>query len=674
MQRVSAVSFLAAITAVGCLSVLLACGGGSSANTTVSQLILSPTSFSLNEGGVGTLSVSAKNSAGTVVAADITFSSSNSSVASVSTGGLICAGQWDSSFINCNATNGAAGVGQVTVTATSGSVMATATVYVHESVDRVDTGLGTACTTMGQAVPIYGAAYNTTAPGCSIASPCNITSTVGPFTFGSNDTSVVAGNTDGGLTAGIPGATTVFASVAGVNSVGARYLTCPVSYILVHSSTNTNVTSFTLNTGATQPIVANVYDINNQPIAPPVIWSSSANAAATVAVSTTSNNAATITAVAPGTATITATCSYPVCNKLLPAQYDLNVVTVTVSGGTNTTVYAASTNSKMLIPINTATNAIGTAITLPFVPNSIIADPTGTNLYLGSSNGLMVVNVSTGAVTLEQLGGAVVAISPNSDYLVATNANVDSIQYFNLTNQTIPFSYAGTASTAAYTPDSNTVATFSGNTLYSGSSVATPTATSLPYTPAGLDISPQGGLIFVTGQGLVDIYSTCNAGEVQMVPTNNPTLIKALPNGTGAIAADSPAIDVVSTPIPLSLGCPIVTQSRLSANVDFGQGAFNAQQLIMSPDSSHAWIISDLPELLSFYVPTDSPTPIPYAGGVTAYSGGVTSDGAQVYVGASDGTVHRISVASNSDVQQIAVGLKDTNGSATPPNLVYVVP
>ncbi len=673
MRRVSAVSWLAAVTAVVCLSVLLACGGSNTANTTVSTLVLSPTSFSLNEGGVGTLSVTAKNSAGTVVAADITFSTSNSSIATVSTGGLICAGQWDSSFINCNATNGTAGVGQVTITATSGSANASATVYVHESVDRVDTGLGKACTTMGQPVSIFGVAYNTSAPGCSVASACNITSSVGPFSFGSNDTSVVAGNTSGGLTAGIPGATTVFASVSGVNSVGTRYVTCPASYIVVHSSTNSNVTNFTLNTGNTLPIVADVFDTNNQAIAPPVTWSSSVPATATVAVSTTSNNQATMTAVAPGTTVITATCSYPTCNKLLPAQYDLNLATLTVSGSSNSTVYAASTNSTMLVPINTATNAVGTAITLPFAPNSILADPGGANVYLGSNSGLMVVNVSTGVVTLDVLGGSLVAISPNSNYLVATNIGSNTIQYFNLTNGTLPFSYAGTATAAAYTPESSTVATFSGNTLYTGSSTTQPTPTSLPYTPAGLDMSPQGGLIYVTGQGLVDLYSTCNVGPVQMLTANDPTLIKALPNGTTAIAADSPAIDVISTPIPVSLGCPIVTQSTL-ANYDLGAGAFNAQQLLVSPDSTHAWIISDLPALLSFFVATGSPTVIPYTGGATAFSGGVTSDGTQLYIGASDGTVHRIAVASNSDVQQIAVGLKDTSGNATNPNLVTVVP
>ena len=54
--------------------------------------------------------------------------------------------------------------------------------------------------------------------------------------------------------------------------------------------------------------------------------------------------------------------------------------------------------------------------------------------------------------------------------------------------------------------------------------------------------------------------------------------------------------------------------------------------------------------------------------------GGITLDGSQVYVGASDGTVHRIDVISGADVQQIAVNLKDSNGNLAVPNLVTVQP
>ena len=37
-----------------------------------------------------------------------------------------------------------------------------------------------------------GEAFSTSAPGCSPSAPCDITSTVGPFTFGSNNATVAA--------------------------------------------------------------------------------------------------------------------------------------------------------------------------------------------------------------------------------------------------------------------------------------------------------------------------------------------------------------------------------------------------------------------------------------------------------------------------------------------------
>ena len=96
------------------------------------------------------------------------------------------------------------------------------------------------------------------------------------------------------------------------------------------------------------------------------------------------------------------------------------------------------------------------------------------------------------------------------------------------------------------------------------------------------------------------MLATCNQAEVQVpaLAANSPTLIKAIPNGTGAVAADSPAIDVVTTGA-VTAGCPPAAPNSV-ASYDMGAGAFNAQQIFMSPNSSAAWIVSDLPELLLF--------------------------------------------------------------------------
>jgi hypothetical protein len=896
MRRFSVVSFLAVFLTAIFLVLLAGCGGGSnSANTTVAAIVLTPTTLSLNEGAVGTLSAGAQNSTGNIVAADITFTSSNGNIATVSSGGLVCAGVWDANIINCNPTLGQGGVGQVTITATSGKATATATVYVHLKVDRVVTNPVTGCISAGQAVTLTATVYSTSPPGCSQNAPCDITSTVGPISSGSNDLTVAANSsgidptyssatktptyssggtitgskgqtcnlsnfgvggssgiepdyspvtnsptyTSGGtiigsqgqtcelsdfngvtgatatvtltgtnlivsgahliitsegsgastppttatlsngtascsgtanvitaltgvsgigqsvvgamanvaltgtntiasgtalnvtasgygattpptsavlsngtatcsgiatvntalsgtgiFTAQNPGSTTIFTSVSGVNSVGVPYLTCPAVSILVHDATSSN-TSFSLSKGGTQMLTADVLDSAGQSIKPALTWGSSSTASATVVTGTTGNNPATITAVAPGTASITAACSPPNCNSSLPnappgytvyPQYSQNVVTASVSGTTATMVYAASTNSTTLVPISTATNATGTAVTLPNLPNSALMDPAGSSLYLGSSSGLMQVNLLTNVVTAYPVNGTVVAISPDSQYLLISDSVANNIYYLDTTTQTVLTTSAGfTTSSSLYTPDSKFNEWVSGTTLTSGFQIGVALGspgngmTTLPYTANALGIIAQGGLTYITGSNPdeVDIRSTCNQSEVQTCSANAPNLIGAIPNGTGAVAADSPSVDLISLnsnpPATLSPGCPIITQSTLTS-FDMGVGPFNARQLFFSSDSSRAWIISDLPELIYFNLLSSTPVVIPYEGGATGYSGGITLDGSEVYIGASDGSVHRIDVTSGADVQQLGVSLKDANGNLVIPDLVTVQP
>ena len=896
MRQFSVVSALAALLTATFVLLLAACGGGGSSNNpAVATILLSPTTLSLNEGGVAGVSATAQNSSGSTIAADITFTSSNNSIATVSTGGVVCGGTWDATFVNCTANAGQAGVGQVTITATSGTATATATVYVHLQVDRVTVNQQNSCTSVGQVVPVSPSAYNTSSPGCSPSAPCDITSTVGPFTISSNDETIVAnssgieptyssttnsptyssggtitgskgqtcnltnftvGNSGGidpiyssvtnsptytlggtiigsagqtcnlsdfngvtgatatvaltgtnliangtvlnitdegtggtippttatlssgtancsgtatvvtalnntlgtgqsviGATATValtgsntiasgthltitnsgygantppttatlsngsatcsgtanvltsltgsgvftaqnPGSTTIFASVSGVNGVSTPYLTCPVTSIVVHAAGSSS-TSITVSKAGVQPVVADVYDSAGQAIRPALTWASSSTATATVAVGSDST-AASVTGVAPGTASITASCSYPICNKTysnapppynIGAQYSQNVLTASVPGSTSTTVYAASTNSTTLIPISTSTNAAGTTITLPNLPNSMLIDPSGTNLFLGSASGVMQVNLAGASVTTLQFNGTVVAISPDGNYLMVSDSGSNNVFYYGISTGTVNGTSNGfVTSSSAFTPDSRFTEWVSGSTLTSvlstvigGTGIPGNGMTTLPYTASAMDISAQGGLAYITGESpsQIDVRSTCNQSDVvPMLSATNPTLIKALPNGTGAAAADSPAVDLLTTPAALGPGCPVPVPSPpvTITPIDLGVGAFNARQVFVSYDSSRAWVISDLPEMIYVDLTSNSPVVIPYVGGATAYSGGITLDGTEVYVGTSDGTVHRLDVASGSDAQQIYVGLKDANGNVVAPNLVAVQP
>jgi hypothetical protein len=336
----------------------------------------------------------------------------------------------------------------------------------------------------------------------------------------------------------------------------------------------------------------------------------------------------------------------------------------------------------MLIPIATSTNTAGTAITLPNLPNSILIDPSGNGVFLGSSSGVMIYKISSATVSTIALNGRVLAISPDSNYLLISDPVSNTVFYYGITSGLLTSSNAGfTATSSDFVPDSKFNEWVSGTTLAAGLQIGVQLGlpgnafTTLPYTAPALDISAQGGLTYITGNnpGEIDVRSTCNQAEGQVFSVNVPTLIKALPNGTGAVAADSPNLDVVSTPSVLSPGCPLTTQSTIS-NVPMGAGPFGTRQLFLSSDSSRAWVISDLPQLMYLNLQTLQPVTIPYEGQAIAFSGGITPDTLQVYVGTSDGTVHRIDSTANADVQQIPVNLKDANGNPVVPDLVAVQP
>lgn len=680
MRQFSAAGFLAAFVSAILLSLLVGCSGTSSTTNNVTKIVLTPTYLSLNPGQVERITATAQNYAGSTIVADVSFASSSSTQVTVSASGEVCAGTWDANYINCNALPGQAAVGTATITATSGTVTATATVYAHIHADRAIVDPTTGCVSVG-ATPTYTATvYNTTSPGCSAVNPCDITSTVGPITFISTDLQVMSNNsTTGVLTATAPGGTGIFARVSGLNSVPQPALVCPVVSIQVHDAASSN-TSFNLAVNGTQNLVADVTDSNGVAIKPTVTWASipsgSASVALTPATSTvpTSPTAYTATSVAAGTAIVTASCSTPTCNRNVVPQYGQNLVTVTTSGSSSTTVYAASTSSLTLVPIPSPANTVGTAINLPFLPNSMVSSLGGSKLYLGSSSGLMIVDTATGGVTTNSVAGQILAISSDSSYLLISNSAGTVTYLYSISSSTAVYTQSVTATSAAFAPDSHSVSFLTGQQLYYDTITPTNNITNLPYVPTAIDISGQGGLMYITSSsaGAIDVRSTCDQSEWQTLFGKNPTLVAHIPNGTGAVVVDAPSVDVVTTGT-INTGCPTTAQNSVNT-YSLGAGNFNARQVFFSLDSSRAWIITDQTSVISFNLSSLTPIIIPLVNNAQAYSGGITMDGSKVYVGASDNNVHVLTVSSSTDSSQIAVGLKDASSNPVVPNLVVVLP
>jgi hypothetical protein len=681
MRQFSAARIVAALFAVFSLGFIVSCGGSSTSTNPVTSITLSPTYLSLSPGQTAQLTAAPKDFAGNAIVGDISYSSSSTGLVTVTPSGFVCAGLWDQNFITCSAVKGQAAVGQAVITAKSGTVSSSANVYTHLQVDRIFVTPPSGCVSIGATPTYLATVYNTTAPGCSSNIPCDITSTVGPITFGSTDLGVMSNNvTTGVLTASAPGATTIYAAVSGLNSVPEPALVCPVVSIQVHDAASSN-TTFNLAPTATQALVADVIDSNGVSIAPILTWSSVpgavASLAATASTTTTTAppNGETVSALTGGTTTITASCSTPSCNRNVGPQYSQNLVTVNVSGGTSTTVYAASTNSLTLVPIQTSNNTAGTAITLPFLPTSIVADSAGAKVYLGSGSGVMTLDVVAATVTVATTAtGTILAISPDGAYLFITDSATGFSYLYNTSSSTSLLTHQLVATGAAFAPDGHSVSFLAGQQIYYDTVTPSSTSSALAFAPNSVDLSAQGGMTYVTGsaQGAIEVQTTCNQRQWQTLAGTNPTLVAHAPNGSGAVVVDSPAIDVVTTG-PIGQGCP-PSPSNTSTMYDLGVGNFTPRQLFVATNSGSAWILSDLTSVIAFDLTSLTPFSIPLTNSAQPLTGGITIDGTKVYVGGTDTNVHALDVASHTDSAQIAPGLKDGTGNVVAPNLVLVLP
>ncbi len=239
--------------------ILAGCGGSSNkANNTVTQVILSPTSFSLNSGDVAQIAATAENSANTAVSANFTYASSNTSAVTISNAGLICAGTWDSltNPVVCNGLSGGnpvTGTSNVTVTA-AGIKSSPATVTVHPKITKVTVDPVAGCTSSSQSTQFTAHAFS----GVN-----DVTSQIGQFTWGTLDFSVASVDNNGLVTGHNPGATGVFAGVSGVTSTAVPYRTCMPILIRLHISgdpAGMPTTSATMTIGQTITLQADSVD------------------------------------------------------------------------------------------------------------------------------------------------------------------------------------------------------------------------------------------------------------------------------------------------------------------------------------------------------------------------------------------------------------------------------
>jgi len=139
-------------------------------------------------------------------------------------------------------------------------------------------------------------------------------------------------------------------------------------------------------------------------------------------------------------------------------------------------------------------------------------------------------------------------------------------------------------------------------------------------------------------------------------------------------------------------GCPPTITNTFSAATNShgfpNVSDFLAKQLIVTPDSKLAIILSDTcttgtvaactdashQGVLVYDLGSKQTSVIPLAGGARPIRGAVTPDSATLYVGASDGKVHRVDLHSGTDAQSITVALCPSVNAGCNPDFVVVRP
>lgn len=474
-------------------------------NSQVAAINLGPasTGVSLAYGQTGSLnSPTATNcTGGTVSVGSYVYGTSNLNLADINPGtGQICAGTWNRhsaagipDYTICTPPTGP-GTAQVTASAAA-TTSNPVTVYIHPPITAITIPTQTACVSQNQQLPqpltqgtqVYGP------DGVLIPSgfPVNTVNYVGTVTYNPvNSTIVTINNTSNGTTgtgtgttptstvnglatAHLPGSTVINATVSGVTSAAGYFYTCPPKSIALSLSGATGYpTPVTVSASSPQNLTANIADSTNATISGLALDYTSTQPQQ-IAVS----SAGAVSAAFPTTTTITAICQPGTCN---PAPVNVigtlgtglpvvsNPVAVNTPGRSSTKLWLASSQSSYFTPIDLTASGSPTPIKLPYIPNSMVIDQGGNNLYFGSYRELMIVSAATNTLSREDTNvpGVVLAVSPDGTTAVINDQVNQVIYLYGESKGTIASSIGGLATRAQYSPDGKNLYVVGPNNLY----------------------------------------------------------------------------------------------------------------------------------------------------------------------------------------------------------------
>ena len=444
----------------------------------------------------------------TASAGTYTYGTTNNQLVDISPGGSICAGTWNRNsgggipnYTVCAAPNPLPSTGSLPyatayISASAEGVTSNPVeVFIHAPVTSVGlvtepvSGTAQQCFSQGSTATLDGqACYSTNVSGVAtnvllcapstvtsnfacplppgVTSVPNCTAALGTFNYSVGTAAVASITTNTNtnqviITAQQPGTTAITASVSQTGSLAGYFSTCPpksISVTLANGSTSGIITQ-----GATQNLTTTVKDTNNQ-----TITGLSLTYQLTDPIDISTGSAGSVTTAFPGEASVYAICQPPGCNPAPINEVGIygtglpiasNPVTITTPGtASDYAWFAAPGQSQYVVPIALQQGTVGSTIRLPYVPNSMVMDQLGNNLYFGSPHELMVYSTASGSVTTQTTAvpGVVLAVAPNNSQVLVNDQARQVFYVYNVAGGAST-TIGGMGNAAAWTPDSQTL-------------------------------------------------------------------------------------------------------------------------------------------------------------------------------------------------------------------------
>ncbi len=434
----------------------------------------------------------------------------------------------------------------------------------------------------------------------------NITCQVGHLTFGAQTTGIVSIDQNGAATAQQPGSTTITATISqSSTATNAGYFsTCPPASIQLQNPGSPGSNSINVAVNTLQPLTATVLDTNGNVITGLTLeYNSTTPQTIPAAVGS-------VTPAFPGSADITVVCQPATCNPSPFNQIGLfgngkaitsNPITINTPGTSSTVLYMGSTSSDYLAFRDFTTNQTSTLIKLPFVPNSMVMNQAGTEIYLGSPQGLISVATASNTVSAanQLIPGVVLSVSPDGSTVVVTDPVRQTISLVSTSSNTVTTSYGGVGTSASWSPDdqavyitttTNAVLTHSTFTdwqtatadeVYSNVSVTVPSVGAYFAGPSSTEGRSYCPASTVTGVGnppnvdneFIPVVDRQAAVTDQLAATTDGKHIL----GAHAIPGGASTLTDLDVTLPTNAGCPIPPAAQ--PTVGYFTSTFTVQPL-----------------------------------------------------------------------------------------------